>query len=192
MLSSVNCDDYFEWHGFVRPSVKDKAVDGEKAGQQQQQQQKRASHHLPTELRRQRHRKSTAKVGSKRAEDLFTVLNKSFEYRSHGEIDTLASEEPVVGSRDRGTADPSEETMQQDGGGCVMSDLYADPMDATSGGGDYCMLPPSAPGPRRRLPLKERSNLPPWAVKLRSLSLSPLRKAFKSLAVDRENSGKIK
>jgi hypothetical protein len=193
MLSSVNCDDYFEWRRFGRATSieEDRAV----VEQQKQQQHKQPAEHG----RRQRHGIWAAKKSNvrKQQEDMFTTLNKSFEYRSHGEIATLGSEELDVGNEDV----------------CGILSIYSDPID-TESVAEYSFLPsqqdsrlksPQVSASPRRQPLLERSNLPlgppppPFyppgihrSKKCRAVSLSPVRSALKSTAgrVDRENAGK--
>jgi len=205
MLSSVNCDDYFEWRGFGRSTSgkEDKAV----VEQQKEQKQK-----LPAEHgRRQRHGLWAAKKSNvrKQQEDMFTTLNKSFEYRSHGEIATLVSEEPEVGNKGHGQLVNKDSKVEDV---CGILSIYSDPID-TESVAEYSFLPsqpdcrlksPQVSASPRRQPLLERSNLPlgpppssyPPGIqrskKCRAVSLSPVRSALKSTAgrADRENSDK--
>jgi hypothetical protein len=199
MLSSVNCDDYFEWRGFGR------ATSGEEDKHQKKQQ-----HKLPAEHgRRQRHGLWTAKKNNmrKQQEDMFTTLNKSFEYRSHGLIATLGSEELEIGNK--GHWQLANEDSKT-GDVCGILSIYSDPID-TESVAEYSFLPsqpdgrlksPQVSASPRRQPLLERSNLPlrppsyPHGIqrskKCRAVSLSPSRSALKSTAgrADRENAGK--
>jgi hypothetical protein len=201
MLSSVNCDDYFEWRRFGRATSgeEDTAV----VEQQKEQKQK-----LPAEHgRRQRHGIWAAKKSNvrKQQEDMFTTLNKSFEYRSHGEIATLVSEEPEVGNKGHGQLSHKDSKVEDV---CGILSIYSDPID-TESVAEYSFLPdsrlksPQVSASPRRQPLLERSNLPlgpppssytpgiQRSKKCRAVSLSPLRSALKSTAgrADRENAG---
>jgi hypothetical protein len=146
MLCSVNCDDYFEWHGFVR-QPQDGGEDPS-LGQQQL---------LSCLPQQQRQRNAAGNISNK---------------RSHCSS---------------------------------LLDLYADPIDVCGEGEDYCCIqPPSIVPTRMRQPLSERSNLPPPlplgrcsrkaapSIKLRSVSLSPLRTgtASKPMDVKGKKSGK--
>jgi hypothetical protein len=200
MLSSVNCDDYFEWRRYGRATSGEEDKETE---QQKQQQHKQLAEHG----RRQRHGLWAAKKSNvrKQQEDMFTTLNKSFEYRSHGEIATLVSKELEV---DWPLANKDSKVEDV----CGILSNYSDPID-TESVAEYSFLP-SQPGCRlkspqvsaspRRQPLLERSNLPlgpppppsyPPGIqrskKCRAVSLSPARSAFKSTAgrADRENAG---
>jgi hypothetical protein len=205
MLSSVNCDDYFEWRRFGRATSgeEDKAV-----VEQKQQQHKQPAEHG----RRQRHGLWAAKKSNvrKQQEDMFTTLNNSFEYRSHGEIATLVSEELEVGNEGHGQLANTESKV---GDVCGILSIYSDPID-TESVAEYAFLPsqpdsrlksPQVSASPRRQPLLERSNLPLWpppslshplgiqlSKKCRAVSLSPVRSALKSTAgrADRENAGK--
>jgi hypothetical protein len=208
MLCSVNCDDYFEWRGFSCPPVGRSSGGLEELGREGQQEQ-----HQPTSpaARGQRHGKEAAKRRSLRLQEnsIFTILNKSFEYRSHGDIEILTSEDPSLG----GLLLPLNGSVAEDDGSdkvAVLS-LYSDPVD-TRTPADYDIvpqlstdefkLPPRPPvAVTRRQPLRERSNLPlppschggggsVRSSKLRSVSMSPLRTTFKSLVGDRESKGK--
>ncbi len=203
----MNCDDYFEWRGFGRATSgeEDKAV----VEQQKQQQHKQPAEHG----RRQRHGLWAAKKSNvrKQQEDMFTTLNKSFEYRSHGEIATLGSEELEVGNKRGHWQLANKESKVEDV--CGILSIYSDPID-TESVAEYSFLPsrsdsrlksPQVSASPRRQPLLERSNLPlepppplsyPPGIqrskKCRAVSLSPARLALKSTAgrVDRENAGK--
>jgi hypothetical protein len=206
MLSSVNCDDYFEWRRFGRATSGEE--DKTAVEQQKQQQHKQPRGHG----RRQRHGLWAAKKSNlrKQQEDTFTTLNKSFEYRSHGEIATLVSEELEVGNKGHGQLANKDSKVEDV---CGILSIYSDPID-TESIAEYSFLP-SQPGCRlkspqmsaspRRQPLLERSNLPleppppisyPPGIqrskKCRAVSLSPVRSALKSTAgrADRENAGK--
>jgi hypothetical protein len=208
MLSSVNCDDYFEWRGFGRATSgkEDKSV----VEQHKQQQNKQPAEHG----RRQRQGLWAAKKSNvrKQQEDMFTTLNKSFEYRSHGEIATLVSEELEVGNRGYWQLANNDSKV---GDVCGILSIYSDPID-TESVAEYSFLPsqpdsrlkksPQVSASPRRQPLLERSNLPlepppssyPPGIqrskKCRAVSLSPVRSALKSTAgsgrADRENAGK--
>lgn len=194
MLSSVNCDDYFEWHGFVGRDQENKATE-------------ELSRRLPSAARLQRHAKEAAKSKTKKAPlASFAILNASFEYRSHGEILSLRGTPENIESQ-FGSLLQSKPEIEQNDAKCSagnLDDCYADPIDLErsmggghGGGDDYCVLPP------RRQPLLDRSNLPPQtrlsrcrrpsptrkSVKLRSVSLSPLRNTvLKSLSIDKSES----
>jgi hypothetical protein len=201
MLSSVNCDDYFEWRRFGRATSGEEDI----AVVEQQKEQK---HKPPAEHgRRQRHGLWAAKKCNEKRqqEDMFTTLNKSFEYRSHGEIATLVSKELEVDW-------PSANKDSKVGDVCGILSIYSDPID-TESIAEYAFLPsqpecrlksPQVSASPRRQPLLERSNLPlgptpssyPPGIqrskKCRAVSLSPARSALKSPAgrADRENAGK--
>jgi hypothetical protein len=206
MLSSVNCDDYFEWRGFGR------ATSGEEddcvVEHQKQQERKLVAEHG----RRQRHGIWAAKKSNvrKQQEDMFTTLNKSFEYRSHGEIATLGSEELDVGIKGDWQLANKDSKV---GDVCGILSIYSEPIDIESVA-EYSFLPsqpdsrlksPQVSASPRRQPLLERSNLPlkpppplsyPPGIqrskKCRTVSLSPARSALKSTAgrADIENAGK--
>jgi hypothetical protein len=196
MLCSVNCDDYFEWHGFFRhPS------DGEKDSSLGQQQL------ISCPPRLQRHENAAGKISSKRQKDRIISRKSRLDAKTDGYNDILASEE-MRSAEDhlrsvQNYKSKDETNLKRLDCGSII-DLYSDPVDNTCSrdGDDYCCVQPSSIASTRvRRPLSERSNLPPPLplgrcsrtaappTKLRSVSLSPLRTS-KPIGLNRENFGK--